>query len=588
MFISLRWRIVIPYIVIILMTTAGLTLYLSGAVRQARLTDLETHLLTDARLLAEQVRPHLPGGTASDLAALQALATMWAATSGERVTVIMAEGTVLAESNAELGQLDNHLYRLEVQQATRQGAGIAMRFSETLQQDVMYAAVAVREEGALRGFVRTALPFAEIQANVARLSRTIAGVGLVIAGMASLLAFYIAARTIRPVEQLTAVVTRVAGGDLSARLLPTTHDEVARLTRAFNVMADQLHDKMTRLTEEREQLSAVLDTMAGGVIITDDAGQVLLINAAAGRILQEEVTSLTGRTFAQVAHNHELIELWEHCVETGAEQMATVETLLHRNFLQVIMTPLPKLEPPRILVSLQDLTRVRRLETVRRDFISNISHELRTPLASLISVVETLRDGALEDPPAARRFLSHMENELGVLTQMVEELLELSRIESGKIPLEARPAEVSALVQSPVERLAPQAERKGVRLTVALAEGLPHIYADVPRIHQVLGNLLHNAIKFTPTGGAITLTAQVNEPGWVTLSVTDTGVGIPAADVSRIFERFYKVDRARAEGGAGLGLAIAKHIVQGHGGRIWVESTEGVGSTFSFTLRAAR
>jgi two-component system phosphate regulon sensor histidine kinase PhoR len=237
---------------------------------------------------------------------------------------------------------------------------------------------------------------------------------------------------------------------------------------------------------------------------------------------------------------------------------------------------------------LQDLTQVRRLETVRRDFISNISHELRTPLASLALVVETLQDGALEDPPAARRFLSHMENELGVLTQMVEELLELSRIESGKMPLEARPTEIAALVQTPVERLAPQAERKGVTLTASLAEGLPHVQADVPRIHQVLGNLIHNAIKFTPAGGAVTVFARVKEPGWVTLSVTDTGIGIPADDVPRVFERFYKVDRARSEGGAGLGLAIAKHIVQGHGGRIWVESTEGVGSTFSFTLRVAR
>ncbi|HNT77007.1 MAG TPA: ATP-binding protein [Anaerolineae bacterium] len=587
MFVSLRWRIVIPYIVVIVLTTGGLTLYLAGAVRQARLADLEAHLLTDARLLAEQVRPYLSGAMESDAALLQRAATTWAAVSGERVTLIMSQGTVLAESSADLGQLDNHLYRAEVQQALRQDAGVAIRFSDTLQQEVMYAAVAVRDEGALRGFVRTALPFAQIQSDVRQLCRTMGSAGAVIAVLASLLAFYIAARTIRPVEQLTAVVTRVASGDLSARLLPTTHDEVGRLTRAFNAMADQLRDQMTILTEEREQLAAVLDTMADGVMITDPMGQVLLSNGAARQILQAETLPPTG-TFAQAAHNHELIALWERCLETGAEQMATVETLLHRNFLQVIMTPLLTLAPPRVLIILQDLTQVRRLETVRRDFISNISHELRTPLASLALVVETLRDGALEDLPAARRFLSHMENELGVLTQMVEELLELSRIESGKMQLEARPTAIAPLVQTPLERLAPQAERKGVTLTVSLAEDLPHVYADVPRMHQVLGNLIHNAIKFTPTGGAVTVFAQVQEPGWVTVSVMDTGSGIPAADVPRIFERFYKVDRARSEGGAGLGLAIAKHIVQGHGGRIWVESTEGVGSTFSLTLRMAR
>jgi two-component system phosphate regulon sensor histidine kinase PhoR len=209
-------------------------------------------------------------------------------------------------------------------------------------------------------------------------------------------------------------------------------------------------------------------------------------------------------------------------------------------------------------------------------------------LASLSLVVETLKDGAIEDPPAARRFLEHMENELGSLTQMVEELLELSRIESGKVPLSFKPTPVKKLVHKPVKSLRPLAERQGLTLTVNLADDLPRVHADTKRIHQVVMNLVHNAIKFTPPGGVITVFVKQEEgASELTIAVTDTGAGIPEDDVKRIFERFYKTDRARAQDGTGLGLAIAKHIVQGHGGRIWVESIEGVGSTFYFTLQVA-
>jgi two-component system phosphate regulon sensor histidine kinase PhoR len=238
------------------------------------------------------------------------------------------------------------------------------------------------------------------------------------------------------------------------------------------------------------------------------------------------------------------------------------------------------------LVILQDLTRVRRLETVRRDFISNISHELRTPLAGLKSLVDTLRGGAIKDRPAAKRFLKRMDAEVDALTQMVEELLELSRIESGQAPLRLAPVPVSEVVVPPVDRLRPQAERGGLDLTVLLPPELPMVLADADRARLVLTNLVHNAVKFTPPGGQVTVAARPDGEE-VILSVQDTGVGIPADDLPRIFERFYKADRARSGGGTGLGLAIAKHIVQGHGGRIWVESVEGEGSSFYFTLSVA-
>jgi two-component system phosphate regulon sensor histidine kinase PhoR len=229
---------------------------------------------------------------------------------------------------------------------------------------------------------------------------------------------------------------------------------------------------------------------------------------------------------------------------------------------------------------------VRRLETVRRDFISNISHELRTPLAGLKALVDTLRGGAIKDRPAAKRFLKRMDAEVDALTQMVEELLELSRIESGQAPLRLTPTPVAEVVIPPLDRLRPQAERAGLALTVQLPPELPSVLADADRVRLVLTNLVHNAVKFTPPGGRIVVTAQA-AGDQVLFSVQDSGVGIPASDLPRVFERFYKADRARSGGGTGLGLAIAKHVVQGHGGSIWAESVEGQGSTFHFTLPAA-
>ncbi len=235
---------------------------------------------------------------------------------------------------------------------------------------------------------------------------------------------------------------------------------------------------------------------------------------------------------------------------------------------------------------LQDLSAVRRLEKVRRDFVSNVSHELRTPLASLAALVDTLRDGALDDPPAAQRFLDRMEVEVDKMTQMVQELLELSRVESGQLPLRLSPTTVQQVVSPAVERLSTQAERAGVALKVELPDDLPRIVVDSERVQQVIINLVHNGIKFTPSGGSVTIRAALDaaRPGMLVISVRDTGVGIPADNLSRIFERFYKTDRARSGGGTGLGLAIAKHTVLAHGGSIWVKSREGEGSDFMFTV----
>jgi two-component system phosphate regulon sensor histidine kinase PhoR len=597
-FRRLRWRIALPFVALILVATLGLTVYISDQVRQVRLADLEAQLLADARLLASTAAPMLQDGANPET--LNELVQHWAAPLESRVTLIGADGTVLGESDEDRAQMDNHLYRPEVQQALHTGQGASMRHSDTLGYEMMYAAVPIQAgEGPALGVMRVALPLGEIEANVGRLRQQIGLTGFGMALLAALLAVYIAGRTTQPVGQLTTVAERMAAGDLDARLFPSTQDEVGQLTQAFSHMADRIREQVSSLAEEQGRLAAVLDHMADGVLITDGNGQVRLINAAAARLLDASEEQALGRSFAQVAPYHPLIELWRVCHEQGKEQVEMVEVSRHGLFLQAIITPfgyassedrhgrpLEEAGAEGYLVMLQDLTRIRRLETVRRDFISNISHELRTPLAGLKALVDTLRGGALKDRPAAKRFLKRMDAEVDALTQLVEELLELSRIESGQAPLRLASTPVAEVVIPPVDRLRPQTERAGLEFTVLLPPQLPPVLADVDQARLVLTNLVHNAIKFTPPGGRIVVAAR-SDGDEVVLSVQDSGVGIPAEDLPRVFERFYKADQARSGGGTGLGLAIAKHIVQGHGGRIWVESVEGQGSTFLFTLPVA-
>jgi two-component system phosphate regulon sensor histidine kinase PhoR len=580
-FRSIRWRIAVPYVALILLTMLGLTVYVSDQVRRARLADLEAQLLADARLMADGAGPLLRGEDGSD--ALESLTERWASLLGARVTVIGADGTVLAESQEDRTQMDNHLYRPEVQQALTAGQGSSIRFSQTAGYEMMYAAVPVIDGGRAAGIVRVALPLEQVEANVGRLRQSILAVGLIAALVGVLLALLFAERTAQPVRRLTRVAERLAEGDLSARLFPTTRDEVGQLTRAFNHMAQQLREKVATLAEEQERLAAVLEHMADGVLITDGTGRVRLINPAAAQLLDTNETRARGRSFAEVVRHHQLIDMWRRCRELEEEQVEAVEVSHLGLFVQAIVTPFREMDAQGYLVILQDLTRVRRLETVRRDFISNISHELRTPLAGLKALVDTLRGGAMDDPPAAERFLDRMDAEVDALTQMVQELLELSRIESGQAPLRLAPTPVAEVILPPVDRLLPQAERAGLSLSTNLAPELPLVRVDAERVRQVVTNLVHNAVKFTPPEGRVTVSVE-HQGREVVVSVQDTGVGIPASDLPRIFERFYKADRARSGGGSGLGLAIAKHIVQSHGGRIWAESIEGQGSTFYFSL----
>lgn len=381
------------------------------------------------------------------------------------------------------------------------------------------------------------------------------------------------------IDAFTHIVRRATEKGQPSNSLPQDQSNLDELSNAVRLLAEAMERRIVDVERERLKLATVLERMTDGVLIADGEGRIEFANPAAKSLFN--VSDATGRTVTEVLRHHQLVETWQRSQKMGQAQEESLELTSRGKFVQLIV--LPDRQNGGSLLLVQDLTRVRRLETVRHDFISNVSHELRTPLASLKALTETLRDGALKDPKAAPRFLGRIETEVDALTQMAQELLDLTRIESGQERLTLKPVDPVKILTSSAERMQAQVERAGLKLMIDVAGDEKMVKADAMRLEQVLVNLIHNAVKFTNPGGLVHLSTQ-NDGSTVRFAVRDTGIGIPEEDLERIFERFYKTDRSRSGGGTGLGLSIARHIVEAHGGKFWVESVEGQGSTFFFNI----
>jgi two-component system phosphate regulon sensor histidine kinase PhoR len=383
-------------------------------------------------------------------------------------------------------------------------------------------------------------------------------------------------------EQIERAARAIASGRLGERVRPRPRGELGQLADTFNRMAGVLEERMAAASQEQNRLVAALNSSADAVLAVDPEGRVAFANVAAARLFERSTEELVGNPFSWVMPNEQVISALRSSSEEGQRQ-ATIVEQPQRRYLQLTTTPIIGGGEWAALVVCHDLTDVKRTELVRRDFVANVSHELRTPLASLKAVIETLEGGALDDKETAHEFLLRAEGEVDRLVEIVEELLELSRIESGEVPMAQAPVDLSAIARRAVERMRHQAERAGVSLELETATNLPRVVGDGERLERVVVNLLQNALKFTPEGGAVRVAVSC-QGGPIVLGVSDTGTGIAREDLPRVFERFYKVDRARAGAGTGLGLAIVKHTVEAHGGTVAVESEEGRGSTFSFSL----
>jgi len=574
----IRWRIALPYLILLVVAMTIFTILIVNHLRYQEEIRWQEQLLDTAQMIALQA--HDRDITQGEALSLSELANTTSEILGVDVTFLDLEGNILGSSITAAQQPEDPLTMPGVSQAMNLGEGVERV------NNLLGVAVEVRNNNEkLIGVVQLQVPVSYFQPDLNRILWLAAAVILMSAAGVVILALFVSDLSLRPVETLTIAAQQMSIGNFSNLAFPETPNELDELSQVLKIMARQLGAQIDALTSERAKLFAVLNQMTDGVMIVDAEGHVQLLNPAAERLFEIEETTGLGRSIVEVMRYHQLVNLWRK-TKAGERQSDTLEIGPQHLFLQVVAIPLKTALPGSTMILFQDLTQLRRLETVRRDFISNVSHELRTPLASLKALAETLQEGALDDPPAARRFILRMETEIDNLTQLVNELLELSRIESGKVPLSFHRVQPCDLLKPATERMALQAERAGLELVLDCQPELPAVFADPDRITQVLINLIHNAVKFTPPAGKITVSAY-QDGDHIVFYVRDTGVGIARKDLGRIFERFYKADRARTGGGTGLGLSIARHMIESHGGYIWAESEEQVGSTFNFTLPIA-
>ncbi len=395
----------------------------------------------------------------------------------------------------------------------------------------------------------------------------------------------------RPLAEISAVARRIAAGDWEAEVRHPTGDEIGDLALALNAISSAIREKSRQLTESKGRLEAVLANMESGVALFDRSGRIDLVNPSAERILGISKQDDFGRTYVETLKNYPLIRIIDEVLKSGKPQSGEIALIFPSELiLEAHAAPVfgEWQEPRGVVLVLHDISEIRRLERVRAEFVANVSHELKTPVTAVKGFAETLLEGALYNSRACEEFVSIIGEEAERLNRLINDLLSLSRIESRELKLQLEPLELGPEIKQIVDKIKPRFQKKELALGVT-DPGHPVVaLADRDRLEQVLLNLLENSLMYTPSGGRVEVGVQ-EEQGVVVVSVRDTGIGIPPDDLPRIFERFYRVDRARSRklGGTGLGLAIVKHIVEAQGGRVWVESELGKGSTFYFTMLEA-
>ncbi|HTG80467.1 MAG TPA: ATP-binding protein [Geobacteraceae bacterium] len=587
--VNIRWKLMASYLLLVLITCAVLYSFFNRTLGNYLVEEIRDGLLSEARLARLTVVKE-SGGMRRDAPLLVAAI---ARETRARVTIISQQGEVLGDSEVrpgELKELDNHLTRPEVQEALKIGQGSAIRHSATLRMPMLYVAFPFTAASGEKGFLRLALPLAALQKSTASI-HPIIGVSLLLATFVSLILSYILSNvTSRSLRTMSAIAGQMGRGEFGKRIPVTSEDEVGELARVMNDMAVRIEGQLDSISAEKTRLDSILRGMGEGLMVTNQHGVITLVNPAFHSLFNigEDVE---GRPIIEITRHPALHDAFKIVLETKNERLEEINLSFEQE--KTLLTHwVPLLENERIqgvVAVFHDISDLKRLERVRKDFVANVSHELRTPVTVIKGYAEALRSDIQEaNPEQVSRFIEIIYNHSERLAHLICDLLTLSELESGSTALELTPISVEGAARHAVALLEQKAHTKGITVEWNRVKEAPPVLADRGRLEQVLINLLDNAIKYTPGKGSITVSAT-DGGGCVKIAVADTGHGIPPKDLPRLFERFYRVDtaRSREEGGTGLGLSIVKHIVQLHGGTISVESTPEKGSTFTFTLRKA-
>ena len=583
---KLIWQIFPPFLLITLLSLLAVSWYASSSLQHFFLDQTGLDLKIRALLVEKQIVAHL---VPLNAAQVDAKCKDIGKQSATRFTVILPSGQVVGDSRETPSQMDNHASRPEIAEALKGNPGQSIRYSNTLRQQMMYVALPLQNNQNTIGVIRSSVPITSVKRELRSIQIKIALGGLLIAVLAAWISLLISRRISRPLEEMKKGADHFAGGDLNHRLAVPDSEELASLVDALNQMAAQLDARIKTIVGQRNELETVLASMLEGVIAVNNEEQIIRMNEASAEFFNCIPERCQGRDLQEVIRNSALQHFVRHSIRSNVPKEDDI-SLYHNGekTLHLQSSPLLDANKDRIgtLVVFNDVTQLRRLEDMRRDFVANVSHEIKTPLTAIKGFVETLQQGNVDDPAEAKRFLEIIQKHADRLTSIVEDLLSLSRIEQGDRAkaVKFEKGFVKDVFKAAIQICRSKAEDKEINITLTCEEQLASHF-DASLLEQAVVNLLDNAIKYSEPNSSIDLQANHNA-SQLKIVVTDEGIGIAKKHLPRLFERFYRVDKARSRnmGGTGLGLAIVKHIAQAHGGDVSVESTLGKGSVFSIIL----
>lgn len=578
-------RLFLPYLLLICALVLIMGLLAAHRLRATFLDRTTRRLRDDALLVAELIQNEVAAQQGRELnAQVRSLREL----IHSRITVMGEDGTVLADNEADPAQMGNHRFRPEVAAAITHGEGSSIRRSDTVGEEMLYLARRVRDADGRPYLIRLAVHLRELDQQLSALHGGLATTGVVAIALSAVLCYYFARRASTPVLELTTFADAVAHGDLSRRIVRAGTGEMGVLENALNTMAESLSRLLAEVKQDKAELLAVLSSMSDAVVAIDAEHRVLLTNGAAQELLGIEGKAGDGRgkLLWEMVRDELILKGAAEALQDGEKQTFQIGPYRGRH-LEVSVCPFPRAATSRgAVVVAHDNTASVRYQELRKEFVANVSHELRTPLTAIKGFAETLRAWALKDPSKAEQYVATIEKHANQLTNLVDDLLELSRLESQVEGVPRTPVDLSAIVRRTVDLLQPLADAKRQELIVRIEPNLPSTMGISDYLERAISNLIDNSIKYTPEGGRISVAAMMRDE-FIAVEVTDTGMGIAPEELPRIFERFYRVDRSRSRemGGTGLGLSIVKHVAQAHQGSIEVHSTPRQGSTFTFKLR---
>ena len=581
-------RLYVPYLLLVCAVALIIGSIGANRLHEAHIDQAESLLRNTALVTSQLLTQDLERG---GQALLQEKVKTLGQKLGYRITIIGPdpEGHVLADSEANPRSMEPHRFRPEVITAYTNGEGSSIRPSDTLHKDLLYYALRIQINGQI-AFIRLAIHLDDLNASLRAFYLSIAIATIACMFLAGLVAYFVARRQAMPMVEITGFADAVARGQLDHRILRSDQGEMGDLARSLNSMADSFTRLLAAAERDKADLQAMLASMSEGVVATDGAKRILLVNESASKLLQLPAEA-AGKLVWEVIRNDQIIKAVDEVAASGQRRQFQLDPVPNRHF-DVIICPVSYTattqKVPGLVIVVHDITQAMRYQDLRKEFVANVSHELRTPLTVIKGYVETLRDGAIDDTAKRDEYLATIERHANQLTNLVSDLLELSRLDNQSTLPRRTSVDLGALCRRAADLLAPAIAAKDHTLSLDVPGNMPPVLGNADYLERSLVNLLDNAIKYTPAGGKICIAIRLESPNAV-IEVADNGIGIPKDDLPRLFERFYRVDRSRSRemGGTGLGLSIVKHVVQAHGGTVDVSSELNSGSRFRITLPLA-